>query len=164
MYKFFALSLLLLLFSSAHAKFYQYTDAEGNVYFTDSPPVNADIKEREIKGGKPRTDSIEKLHSEREARVKAKEESAKAAVVSEQEAKNQEIRDKNCEIAKQRLRFYDENTGRRIREQNAEGEYTYKTPEEIANNTTAAKELVDEWCNPPKSIQATAQPEATTDP
>jgi len=150
MTKFCLITLLMLLFSNANAKLYQYTDADGNVYFTDTPPIDANVQERAFKGGKPNTDSVEKLHAERAATVKAKEEAAKAAVVSEQEAKNKEIRAKNCEIAKKRLQFYDDNAGRRIRTVNADGEYIYSTPKEITADTNEAKALVEEWCNPPK--------------
>lgn len=150
-------ALILLVASIAHAKLYEYTDADGNVHFTDTPPIDVEAKQKKIKSGQPNSQSVEKLHAEREAKVKAKEEAAKAAVVSEQEAKNQEIRDKNCEIAKKRLQFYKDNEGRRIRTQNADGEYIYSTPEQIAADTAEAKALVEEWCNPPKP-QAAAQP------
>jgi len=154
MIKFCIATLLVLLFSSAQAKLYQYEDADGNVYFTDVPPIGANVQEYEAKGGKSSTANVEKLHAEREARVKAKEATAKATVVSEQAAKDQEIRDKNCEIAQERLRFYNDNAGRRIRVKNAEGEYIYKTAEETIANTEAASKLVDEWCNPPKPQEA----------
>jgi len=154
MYKFYALCLLLLLASSAHAKLYQWTDEQGNVHFTDSPPLNVDAQEREIKSGKPRTDSVQRLHAEREARVKAKEAAARAAVVSEQEAKNNEVRQKNCDIAKERLRFYTEDAvSRRIRVKQEDGTYYWKTPEDIAKDTKDARKLVAEWCNPPKPPQ-----------
>lgn len=159
MYKICLVAVLTLLFFNVQAKMYQYTDADGNVHFTDTPPIGADVQERELKGGRPNTDSVEKLHAEREAAVKAKEEAAKTAVESEQQAKNKEIRAKNCEIAKKRLQFYIDNEGRRIRAENAEGEYVYRTPEEINADTEEAKALVEEWCNPPKpKVEATAQP------
>ncbi len=141
---------LLALVPLAQAKLYQYTDADGNIHFTDTPPIDVEVTEKSIKSGKSSTDSIEKLHADREAKVKAKEEAAKAAVVSEQEAKNQEIREKNCEIAKKRLQFFKDNEGRRIRTQDENGEYIYRTPEEISADTQEAKELVEKWCNPPK--------------
>ncbi len=149
MYKLCALSLLLLLFSSAHAKLYQWTDEQGNVHFTDTPPIDANVQERKIKGGKPKAESIKKLHAEREVRAKAKEDAAKAALVAEQEAKNQAIRDKNCAIAKKRLRFYTEVApARRVRVKQADGSYYWKTPEDIAKDSVEAQKLVDEWCHP----------------
>ncbi|MBL4851693.1 MAG: DUF4124 domain-containing protein [Gammaproteobacteria bacterium] len=154
MIKFCIAILLVLLFSSAQAKLYQYEDAEGNVYFTDVPPIGVNVQEHELKGGKSRVENVEALHAAREALVKAKEAATKATVISEKAAKDQEIRDKNCEIAQERLRFYSDNAGRRIRVKNAEGEYIYKTAEETIANTEAASQLVDEWCNPPKSQEA----------
>lgn len=141
------LALLFLAVSTANAKLYQYTDADGNVHFTDTPPIDAQVEERKVKGGQPSADSVEKLHAEREARAKAKEEQAKAAIVAEQEAKNQEIRKKNCEIAREQQRFYKDNEGRRIRAKNEDGTYVFKTPEETAKATEEARKLVEEWCN-----------------
>lgn len=160
MTKFCFIALLILLFSSVQAKMYQYTDADGNVHFTDTPPIDANVQEREIKSGKPNDDSIERLHAEREARVKAKEAAAEAAIASELESKNKEIRDKNCNTAREQLHFYTEVApSRRVRVEQDDGTYYWKTPEDIAEDTENARALVEEWCNPPKpKADAPAQP------
>jgi len=41
--------LLSAVLSDAWAQFYQYTDKQGNVVFTDRPPIGSDAKEKQLK-------------------------------------------------------------------------------------------------------------------
>jgi len=50
-----AAAVLLLPVSSPHAEIYQWTDAQGNTVYSDSPPAGVDAKQKKV-----RTDRIEK--------------------------------------------------------------------------------------------------------
>lgn len=133
--------------NTALAKIYQWTDKDGNVHFTDTPPTDTKAIERTPSGGTANKESVERLEAERAARAKAREEAIKSGALAEQEAKDKEIRAKNCEIARERLRFYTEIApARRVRVKQENGDYYWKTPEDIKKDAEEARKLVEEWC------------------
>ncbi len=150
------LALCSLAFSapSQAQQTYKWTDAQGNVYYSDQPPPptvkqSATIKTRKSAGGAvpdATAAGTPKSTAELEAdfkqrQVDAAEREAKQKQADEQTA----VKRLNCEQARGQLARVQ--SGGRIARTNAQGETEYLEDAQLAQEVINAKKNVDGWCN-----------------
>jgi hypothetical protein len=152
-------STVLLACAGATAETYKWTDSEGKVHYSDTPPpsnaretTTVSPKKRSSRSGPapqadtkatpaPAAKTAQELDAEfRERQVKAAE---KEAGDKKKAAENEEKK-KNCEQSKANLaRLQD---GGRIARYNDKGEAEYLSEAEIAQEVVRARQTVDSWC------------------
>ena len=148
------LGMLLMAISivSNSQELYRWTDADGNVHYSDQPPP-ADAKEfRSLK--RPQPSEEEALDSDEPDTSWEQQEEAfqeRQAEKAERAAKEQETqaadaeRKRNCELAKGNYNTV--TTGGRIMRVTANGEREYLSDEEIAKETAEAERTMRQYCD-----------------
>ena len=144
--------MLMLLGTSSityAGKIYKWVDSEGKVHYGERPPAGKG-KQMRVPSSKSRsvapapssddkTDAANKFLDSVEAERKEKNEAAETA------AKDKEIRDKNCSMARRHVASLKQG-GRRY-EVDEEGNRTYLGDEDIQNRLKEAEAMVKKWCN-----------------
>ncbi|MGM0594455.1 MAG: DUF4124 domain-containing protein [Pseudomonadota bacterium] len=129
-----ALTLLLctLLFATAPqaAKLYKWKDAEGNTHYSQSPPEEGEAEEMRVK------DKPAQQPEQEEQEEDGPPESAM------RDAEAEEVRRRNCEIARQNLNVYQ--TSERI--QQADGSILTLSDEMREAKIQEAEEKIEEFC------------------
>lgn len=136
------------LMPAAAEQLYKWTDEEGNVHFSQTPPPAAERREvetLEIRAAPPSGvgggNAQETLQGLDERRAKRAEESERQAKTKEEEA----LRKQNCESARQRVQAL--SGFKRLRHKQADGEYRYYTEEERNSEIESAQAVADEFCS-----------------
>ena len=138
-----------LLHSPVSAQIYKWTDASGEVQYSQIPPPGG-IKTDKIQGAPPpadnpdvanealqkQVDTMNKTIAEKAEKDKEKEMGKELAATNE----------RNCVTAQNNLSKLE--VGGRRRYLNAEGEVTRFTEEERQARISAAKEEIEKYCNP----------------
>jgi len=143
----YCLTLLCSLSFLAQAEIYKWTDENGQVHYTQQPP--ADRPAEHIAPPPPPAIAPEKAQQQLEELIESQE--AEAAAEAERQQAQQEaqaaeqIREENCQTARNNLQQYQDNPGRRV--MNADGEVTRPTEEERQAKITEFQQQVDEFCN-----------------
>ncbi|PCI52097.1 MAG: hypothetical protein COB51_00770 [Moraxellaceae bacterium] len=128
-------------------KYYKWVDDKGVTHYTSSPPNSQKQTEIITTSSTQSSDAVkskEKLKRTREALNLALEERKNAGILSPEEAKNLEIREKNCEIASTRLKNLQENV--RLREKMENGEYKVITEDSRQTRISSTKKQVQDNC------------------
>ncbi len=142
---FFALSGLLVSSNLVYAEFYKWVDSDGNVHYTQTPPNQGVV---DLESIKPKTSpasesSLERMKQEKEKvnalRDKRLEEKKKA----EEQEQFKAVKEKNCQIAKDRLSTYSRPRGLI---QQDDGTAIRITEEKRQTELKSANDLVKEWC------------------
>ncbi|PCJ15352.1 MAG: hypothetical protein COB04_13320 [Gammaproteobacteria bacterium] len=129
--------------------FYKWVDDKGITHYTRTPPTSEQQTSVITTSSSPSSDaskSKERLLRSREAFNTASETRKNESIVSPEEAKNIEIRSKNCEIATARLKNLQENV--RLREKLENGEYQVITEDGRQGRITTTKKQVQDNCSP----------------
>jgi len=126
---------MMILASTASAGLYKWVDSEGNVNYSQKPPENKSYKTIKAPPPAPKADPSQTIKlddddSEVEKTIKA------------ETAKNQKLREKNCEIGKNNLNSYQ--TFRRIRDK--DGNVRTISSKERAEKIESAKQLIRDFC------------------
>ena len=129
---------------------YKTVDDQGTVIYTDRPTVNhpaeivagLDIALTDSGAITGQNDEARKQHAaEYTAQQIRQNQDAEKAVL---QAKTNEERAANCEVANQRLTKYSE--AHRLYRQTPDGEREYLNDDELDSARTKAARSVDEWC------------------
>ncbi|HCA26332.1 MAG TPA: hypothetical protein DEP05_01570 [Betaproteobacteria bacterium] len=141
------LLLLSLATAAAHAGIVKWTDAQGNVHYTDQPPSSAvktepvAIPNRPAPLGASADKSLAEQEMEfRQRQIKKEEEAAKRR----RQQKTAKIRKQNCERSRTNL-YTLQSTGR-LFHTNAKGERVYLDKAARQTAIEQAKKDIDAWC------------------
>ena len=141
-------SIFLSLFIASYASAvttYKWMDEDGNMVYSQHPPAEG-ISYEKIQTRSPSRSSAEtksKTSSARNSILEDKARKDKKDIVSKELSKNEETRKKNCEIAKERMAFFQ--IQRRYRDQ--EGNIKSLSDEERKEKLEQAKSEVKEFCD-----------------
>lgn len=141
------LALLCSLPFLVQAEIYKWTDENGQVNYTQQPP--ADRPAEQIEAPPPPPIDPEKAQQQVEELIESQE-AADAAEAERQQAEQaaeaaEQMREENCQTARNNLEQYQNNPGRRV--MNADGEVTRPTEEERQEKIAEYQQQVDEFCN-----------------
>lgn len=146
MKKFLAI-LLLLSATAAFAELNKWVDAQGKVHYSDEPPP-ANVKSKTLRTAPAAAASAPaapKSIAEREAELKKAQQAKKeAADRAAQEQANKETEKANCASAKENLRTLQ--SGTRMVEVDAQGEYSYLEDDQRQQRIAKAQEQIKNWC------------------
>ncbi|MBT8421869.1 MAG: DUF4124 domain-containing protein [Gammaproteobacteria bacterium] len=134
---------------------YKSVDDEGNVAFTDRPPMQQgedesplDVMPLQIRLTNPAAIAATRENAEKESRARDMVDSLTAEKQSSDEAddaaRKAEERAANCDLARQRLNRYAQ--ANRLYKSNDAGERVYLEDAEIDAERIKAARAVDEWC------------------
>lgn len=141
------LALLCSLPFLAQAEIYKWTDENGQIHYTQQPPI--DRPTEQIKAPPPPPIDPEKAQQNLEELIESQQ-TKEAAEAERQQAKKdakaaQKLREENCQTARNNLEQYRNNPGRRV--MNADGEVTRPTEEQRQEKIIEFQQKVDEFCN-----------------
>ena len=168
---------LLVTSLNATAEIYKWTDAQGNVHYSQTPPDNAKTKTETIASPPPPAvppkEATESLNNRLEADKVDKLQQAIADQNTANLKKKQENYRQNCKIAKKNYATY--TTHSRVRVKEADGSYTQLTEEQRQQRISDMKAKVTEFCDTPVTLsesetahlvvteEAPADPDTTTE-
>lgn len=146
--------LLLLLFAFAlpagAQTFYKWTDAQGNVHYTDEPPAQGDYEEVRPATGPADSETAsaaERLQSWRERQVESAEREAEERAEREEAERAEAIRAENCTRARENARVLEQNTRILLPAGEEGGEPERMTDEERLRRLEEARAAVAEFCD-----------------
>ncbi|MCP3689089.1 MAG: DUF4124 domain-containing protein [Gammaproteobacteria bacterium] len=130
--------LILLISTSIHAGgIKKWTDAEGNVYYGDSPPVNVTTQEVKVTSAPSNTGkALPRLNASDSTETSTDEPGPDKVPADQAKAA--------CDIAREDLSTIKGN--KRIKLKSADGTTRYMTTEEIAERRKKAEEDVKSFC------------------
>ena len=138
-----------LLHSPVSAEIYKWTDATGEVQYSQVPPPGG-VKTEKIQGARPPADNPDVVNEALQKQVDAMDKtiSEKAEKDKEKEMEKQlaATNKRNCVTAQNNLNKLEE--GGRRRYLTGEGEVKRFTEEERQARISAAKEEIEKYCNP----------------
>jgi hypothetical protein len=140
------LTALLLTAAVAQAQIYKWTDSDGVVHYSQSPPASG---QAEIIDAPP-PPAIDPVKAQEEIdQLIEQQQKADAIKHGEMQAREkalqqQQIRSQNCEKAKQNLQSYQNNSGRRFVD--AEGNVTRLPEEERQRLIKESQDKVQQYC------------------
>lgn len=147
----FAIVIMSLLTSNAHAEMHKWIDANGNVQYSDSVPPGVTTTQtvRNVAGKgqvqAPATYSP-KSYVEREAELKkSKQEKEDASQKKARQEAEADSKKQNCTIARENARTLEEGT--RVVTYDANGERTYLDDDARAQRLAEARKSISENCN-----------------
>jgi hypothetical protein len=136
-----------LLQTPARGEIYKWTDAAGEVQYTQVPPPNG-IESEEIEGAPPPADDPDTINEQLQKQVDAMDESiAEKENKTKEENLRQEIDaayERNCTASKNNLAKLQE--GGRKRYKTADGQVMHFSEEERQRRINEAKDQIDEFC------------------
>ena len=142
----------LLLQSPVSGGIYKWTDASGEVHYTQTPPPNG-IATQKIQDAPPPAESQQSIHEEQQQlqeRIDAMDERQarqdEEAAINKQHKENREIDEKNCITAQNNLAKLQQGGIKRYL--TPEGEVIRLTEEDRQRRITAANKQVKQYCNP----------------
>ncbi len=149
----------LWLAAPSLAATYKWTDANGEVHYSDQPPPPSVKGSVTVKPGKsstsapaaapPATDKAAppkaKTYIEQEAEFRKRQvEAAEREAAEKKKAEDASAKKQNCEQARAQLQGLQ--AGGRVTQTNAKGEREYMNDAQIAGAIENAKKSVDNWC------------------
>jgi hypothetical protein len=144
----------LLTLNAAAQTVYRVIDEDGNVAYTDRPPSAQEAGDRPVETMRLQiklTDPATVAANREQARDTAEADAiaggirdAQAAEDQAEQARREQQRAANCDVAKQRFKKYSE--ARRLYRDLGEGEREYLSSDEIDSERVSAARAVDEWC------------------
>ena len=142
----------LLLQSPVSGGIYKWTDASGEVHYTQTPPPKG-IATQKIQDAPPPAESQQNIHEDQQKlqeRIDAMDERRASqdeeAAIKKQEKENREIEEKNCITAKNNLAKLQQGGIKRYL--TPEGEVIRLTEEDRQRHITEANKQVEQYCNP----------------
>lgn len=132
------IALLILPLAAGAATVYKWTDAEGNVHFSDQPDSLPQAEKLDVPVNRAGTTPPRPAAPSDEAAGEAVPQQPDAAA-------RREIRDKNCAIARKTLE-HNENIDRMYR-LDEQGERVFLTDEERDSLLKRSRDDVAEWCD-----------------
>lgn len=138
--------LLLIPFVSIHAEVYKWTDADGNIHFGDKPTnINAEKLDVKTKPADKPDDYFErKLKQKKLLDVLVSEAEDKKAEKQKKEAEKKELKRKCAELQKD-INYLSE--GGRFYTEDEQGEYNFKSEEEVQERLNQLLEYKKKYCS-----------------
>jgi len=142
-----------LLATSGFAQLYKWVDKDGNVRYSDRPPVDAKASQLKPPPAAPSAPSAapaaggkkdEKPLTPEQAFQKRQKEQAEQAQKSEKERADADVARLNCEIAQANVRTAE--SGQRMSSTDKTGERVYLSDAQVAKAAELARQAVKEWC------------------
>jgi hypothetical protein len=150
--KYFMLTSLLLTSLNAHAALNKWIDAEGKVHYSDTVPIDVKVQklktsptsgtENQASSGVPVQKTIAEQDAEWKKAQKAKEEAEKKSAKEQEIA---QIKQKNCENARNNLEVYENSPN--VVTYNAQGERNFLDESARAQKIDDARKVVNTQCN-----------------
>jgi len=138
-----------LLHTPVSAEIYKWTDATGEIQYSQVPPAGG-VKTEKIQGAHPPADdpdvANESLQKQVDAMNKSIAEKAEKDKEKEMEKELATTNKRNCATSQDNLKKLEE--GGRRRYLTADGEIMHFTEEERQEQISAAKEEIEKYCNP----------------
>jgi hypothetical protein len=142
----------LLLQSPVFGAIYKWTDASGEVHYTQTPPPDG-MATQKIEGAPPPAESQQTIHEEQkrlqerlEAFDERRAEQKEEETIRKLEKEDREINEKNCITAKNNLGKLQQGGIKRYL--TPEGEVIRLTEEDRERRISEANKQVDQYCNP----------------
>lgn len=132
---------------TANQKIYKWTDANGNVHYSEDKPVDTEVKEIKVNTGKSRPKVVEKkIPDEQTSEPKSADELAVDEYnKNEQERVAKMQNQENCKVAKKNLTTLQQTV--RVRKLDPKtGEYARMGDTQRLNALKSAKKLVSDVC------------------
>jgi hypothetical protein len=126
----------------AMAQLYKSVGPDGRTVYSDQPPANAEAKQIIVQPSAPPTQksAVERDKEAEKLRAEAREKAKKAEVT----AKNNEINETRCKMARGEYQTYTE--GGRIAKMNEKGERVLLNDAEIETERNRVRALMEEAC------------------
>lgn len=145
----FGLAVLLGLgcVATAHGEIYRWVDAEGQVHYSQSLPPTGAAVEKVQGASKPAVapDTAQKALQEQVEKVDTQKQKTVEAKDLEGKVKEEiEKRKKNCEVARTNLQTLENLGGRKI--QDSEGKVIRLSEEDRQKRLTEAQQQIKDWC------------------
>jgi len=138
-----------LLQSPARGEMYKWTDAAGEVQYTQFPPSGG-IKAEKIQGAPPPADDPDKINEKLQNEIDAMDEArTKQEAASKEKSLRKEIDEayeRNCISSRNNLAKLQE--GGRKRYLTPDGQVIHLSEEERQQRINEAKDQIDEFCKP----------------
>lgn len=130
--------------------FYKWTDAQGNVHYTDDPPEEGDYEE--VRPATAPADSeaasaAERLKAWRERQEEAEVREAEQRAERQEKAQAKEARRENCNRAREKVRVLEQNTRILLPPEEEGGEPVRMSDDERLSQLEQAREAVAEFCD-----------------
>lgn len=149
------LILLLLALCAAPAaaeRFYKWTDAQGNVHYTDAPPAEGEYETLDAPAspaGAEGPTSAERAEAWRAEQQEAAAERERQRAAREEQRRAVEQREENCRLARENVRVLEQNTRILLPPEQEGGEPVRMSDEERLRRLEEAREKVAEFCQGP---------------
>lgn len=144
------LAMLLAAVPAAAERFYKWTDAEGNVHYTDEPPAEGEyeVMEPAAGGGNDAAPSAaERLEAWRQRQQQAQAAREELEASREEQRRAQQQRRENCDLARENVRQLEQNTRIIMPAEEEGGEPVRMSDEERLQRLETAREAVAEFCD-----------------
>lgn len=141
-----ALAALSTSFAVSATATYKWTDEQGNTVYSQQPPAQGEYERLDIRTGTATQGGGSQqgaASSAAESILEDAKQAEKQADVEAQQARAEEIRRQNCEVAKKNLQVY--TVYRRIRDE--EGNVKVLGDEERQQKIEEAKQQIEEFCD-----------------
>lgn len=133
----------MLLVNSSHAATYKWTDAQGNVHYTQHPPAEGSYERLKVDKSRPSSSEPDTDTSTTPSTTAPSGSTKNNPVIKEEIAKNEEIRTKNCEAAKKNLEIL--TVYKRYKDK--DGNVVRMDDNERAQKIDEAKQQINEFCD-----------------
>ena len=134
--------LALAVVSLAQAATYKWVDKDGHVHYSSQPPADANYEKLKLPSQGSSSSSTHTQSGPTYTTPATGSNGTSSEVIKKEEAKAEEIRQKNCEQAKKALETY--TVYRRIRDK--DGNVVYLDDNERAKRIADAKAGIKEFC------------------
>lgn len=138
------LSATLLLCSGVNAEIYKWVDENGQTHFTQQPPASGQAETIEVPPPPPLDDSASEVQELIEQQEAAEKSAQEARQEQQAEAERQAAIERNCAIARDNLKLYQDNPGRRMVDE--EGNVYRLTEEERQQKIEESRQQIEEFC------------------
>lgn len=140
------LTVALLLSFSVNAQIYKWVDDNGQTHYSQEPPASGEAQQMDVPPPPPidpdeAQKEVDDLIEQQQAAEKAQQEAEKEA---QQEAEQEAIKQENCRIARENLRQYQNNPGRRVMDE--DGNVTRLREEDRQQKMLEFQEQIDLYC------------------
>ena len=138
-----------LLANSGFAQLYKWVDKDGNVRYSDRPPVDAKASQLKPPPGAPSAPAAagkkdEKPLTPEQAFQKRQKDQEDQAQKTEKQRAEADASRFNCEVAQANLRTAE--SGQRMSSTDKTGERVYLSDAQVAKAAELARQAVRDWC------------------
>lgn len=134
---------LLLLPAVATAQVYKWTDAEGHVHFSQSPPKSGTYDEAGSAPPPGTSPNVQQLDS---TQKQADKDADKAKAQADQDAADKAKKQADCKQAQDRLSYMDEHQARRLYTKDDKGNVSRMTQDDFTKQRQEVQDRISKNC------------------